>query len=250
MRLPSLLVVPAAIGLSATSAHAARVINFNSLPVGLAVSEQIEGVSISALNPYNGVPDEAVVFDFNNDRFVDSGQSGPPWSMGNIDLDTNLGNGLVVGGARRSEGIPFETRRPAGDLLFRFDAPLTSFGFTMVDVEGPEEFVTDTGFFVEFGSGDAIIDTFDFADLVTPGTMLYDPDIQFGNRSANRIAPITAAMLGVESFDFVEISIGGSAVVAQITIDDTGNAAAIPTPTAAAGGLALLGLALNRRRPR
>ena len=51
-------------------------------------------------------------------------------------------------------------------------------------------------------------------------------------------------MLGVDSFDEVRISLGGSAVIAQVTVTP------VPTPTAALGGLALLGAGALRRRTR
>ena len=97
---------------------------------------------------------------------------------------------------------PLEKRRPAGTINLDFDTPLNSFGFTIVDVEGPEEFETNTGFFIDFLSDGEDVASFDFASFVTNDESgVFDPSIEFGNRSANQIAPITAAQLGVDSFD-------------------------------------------------
>ena len=246
IRTPLLTAALAGAALSAApAASAERVIDFSSVPAGTLLTEQIDGVTVSANNANPDSPDAAITFDFNADpRFFESGQFGPDWSMGNIDLSTDLGNGVAIQGSTFS--VPFETERPAGTLIFDFDSPLDSFGFTVVDVEGPEEFVTDTGFFIEFLSGGDVITEIDFEQFVNSGSDFFDPNIAFGNRSANRIAPITAAQLGVASFDEVQVSLGGSSIVAQITVNEA--ATAVPSPTAAAAGLALLGGLLARRR--
>ena len=239
----------------APAAQADRVITFNSLDDGLSASVNAPGVTVTAENPRSYVPDRALVYDTNGTpvHFSSGQYGGDGWSMGNIDLNSDLGNGIAVAGKQRPASdpysiFPFEIGRPAGTLTFDFDAPLDSFGFTIIDVEGPEEFQTDTGFFLDFLSGETELGRIDFADLVTPGNAFYDPTIMFGNRSANRIQPITAAALGVDSFDTVKISLGGSAIVTQITVDDA--PVAVPTPAAASAGLALLGLMAGRRRRR
>ena len=243
--LTTAVLAAAAAGLAAAPASADRVINFNSVAAGTILTEQIDGVTVSAVNPNPSSPDAAIVFDFNaEERFRESGQFGPDWTMGNIDLSTDLGNGVAIQGSTFS--VPFETRRPAGTLIFDFDQALDAFGFTVVDVEGPEEFVTDTGFFIEFLTGGSVITTIDFEQFVNSGSDFFDPNIAFGNGSANRIAPISAASLGVDSFDQVQVSLGGSSIVAQVTVNEA--ATAVPSPTAAAAGLALLGGVIARRR--
>ena len=193
-------------------------------------------------------------WDFNGFPEFDFAGQQAPFTSGNA-TGRDLGQGIAL---RGPEGVltgfgvlpepiptPLEKRRPAGTINLEFATPLNSFGFTIVDVEGPEEFETNTGFFIDFLSDGQDVGSFDFASFVTnDDSGVFDPTIEFGNRSANQITPITAAQLGVDSFDEVRISLGGSAVIAQITAN------VIPTPTAALGGLALLGAGVLRRRAR
>ena len=243
----------AALATLAPTADADRVITFNSLTDGRATTIEVPGLTVSADNPRSYVPDRALLYDTTDTpEHFDSGQDGGDgWSMGNVDLDADLGNGIAVAGKQRPASdpysiYPFEIGRPAGTLTFDFDQTLDSFGFTIIDVEGPEEFQTNTGFFLDFLADGVEVGRIDFADLVTPGSDFYDSTIMFGNRSANRIQPITAASLGVDGFDRDDISLGGSAIVTQVTVNDA--PVAIPTPAAASAGLAMLGLLAGRRR--
>ena len=81
-----------------------------------------------------------------------------------------------------------------------------------------------------------------FADLIDSKSIYYDPSIKFGDNSANRIAALTAAELGLERIQSATINFGGSAGVGELTV--TG----VPSPTAAIAGLGVMGLMLSRRR--
>ncbi len=237
-----------------TGANAATVIDFNGIATGTTVTTQVPGLSISASSPYADSPEQVFAWDFNGYPQFDFAGQQAPFTSGNA-TGRDLGQGLAL---RGPEGVltgfgvlpkpiptPLEKRRPAGTINLAFDTALDSFGFTIVDVEGPEEFTTNTGFFIDFLSNGVDVGSFDFASFVTDdSSMVFDPSISFGDRSANQISPITASMLGVDSFDEVRISLGGSAIVAQVTVN------AVPTPTAALGGLALLGAGALRRRNR
>ena len=235
----------------ASAASAQNVIDFGGIATLDTVTTQVPGLTVSASSPFADSPEEVFAWDFNGfPEFEFAGQQAP-FTSGNA-TGRDLGQGIAL---RGPEGVltgfdvlpfaiptPLEKRRPAGTINLAFDAPLQSFGFTIVDVEGPEEFGTDTGFFLDFLSNGQDIATFDFADFITEGSDLFDPSIAFGDRSANQIQPITAAQLGVDGFDEVRISLGGSAILAQVT------ATAVPTPSAALAGLALLGAGALRRR--
>ena len=237
-----------------TGASADSVISFDGIPTLDTVTNQIPGLTVSASSPYADSPEEIFAWDFNGFPEFDFAGQQAPFTSGNA-TGRDLGQGLAL---RGPEGVltgfgvlpepiptPLEKRRPAGTINLAFDTPLNSFGFTIVDVEGPEEFETNTGFFIDFLSNGVEVADFDFASFVTNDeSNVFDPTIEFGNRSANQIQPITAAMLGVDSFDEVRISLGGSAVLAQVTVN------AIPTPSAALAGLALLGAGALRRRTR
>lgn len=138
---------------------------------------------------------------------------------------------------RRSGGI----HPGAGQIELDFDAPITSFGFTLIDVEETGEFNDQTGFFATFtGNGGTV--KVSFADFIDSNSAFYDPTVKFGDNSANRIAPITAKQLGLASIDHATINFGGSAGVGELRYT------AIPTPGAAGLGLAMLGLVSARRR--
>ncbi len=232
------------------------IIDFDSYVHGQILSTQEPGVTISAINRGGG-PDLAVVFDSRERQTRDPDLEGPngvngSWSGGNIGSQTILGGMLII--QENSIGIQDgiadypddEGSRPAGSLIFQFHQEITSFGFDLIDVEGVEEYGKDSGYFATFFGVFSTV-RISFADLVTNITPFYDPTIEFGDHHANRIQPITAASLGLESFNKVEINFGGSAAVDNITYTTPGSA--IPTPTAFAGA-ALLGVMLMSRSVR
>lgn len=221
-------------------------IDFNAFEVGSQPTDLGGGVTLSAINASDASLSFPVIYDFDgNPELSFGGQQAPFLGGGNVDPGADLGNGVAILGpdpARILEG-----RRPAGQLVFDFSQPLSAFGFTVVDVEGPEEFPTEPGFFVAFASLGEEVLRVDFADFVTPGSAFFDESISFGNNSANRIGPIDAVLAGVASFDQVTIALGGSAVVDDVVAEPS----VIPSPAAAGLGLvALGGLAARRRRPR
>jgi hypothetical protein len=182
----------------------ATTIDFDSLQHGEAVDTQFSsslGVTISAIN-VGGGPDVAIAFDSLLTGTRDPDLEGPAWSRGNLAPSTSLGRLLIVAENVRDENDDGlvddpddEGSRPAGSIFFDFE----SFG----------EFIEgESSFFV--------------------------PDVVYGNNSANRIAPITAADLGLIQFSKVELNLGGSSAVDNIRFEP------IPEPAS----LVLLGAAL------
>lgn len=221
------------------------VYDFSGLPHATVVTDQIPGLTISADNPNPNVEDAAIIWDYSaRPDLADGGHFGPPWTTGNRPLDTVLGNGVTLLG---NTSFTLENRRPAGMLIFEFDEPVESLQFTVVDIEGPTEFRTDSGFFLDFFSGDDELGRVFFGDLLTPGNQFYDPTIEFANGSINQIGPFLASDFGAQSFDEVRLSLGGSSTLAQITTQGA-TAQPVPTPGAVAGGLGLMTLIAGRRR--
>ena len=241
MHAPAVLTFTAA---SLALPAAAATIDFGDLESGKVLRDLGRGGSVSAVNASPGTPGVAIAYDFDaHPELSYGGQQAPFLGGGNVDPGEDLGSGIAIQGPDPAKILEF--RRPAGHLTFRFDAPIASFGFVVVDVEGPEEFATDTGHFVSFASRGEEVLRVDFAEFLAEGSGVYDPTIAFGNNSANRIAPIEASLAGVNSFDTVTIALGGSAVVDELVTQ----AASIPTPAAAGAGIAgLLALASRRRR--
>ena len=278
----------ALIGLTAlvSRADAMTVVTFDALPDttttphGLVVQDQWNtapfNLSIDVVN-LTGPPHTAALFDSNfGGSTSDSDLLGPPWNGGNLDVDANnvqLGRLLYIeeSGASFNPGdiIPNpddEGSRPAGVLGLSFSEPITSFGFDLVDVEGPSEiwdpsdFDTNgnlivgaepTGFFAAFytdGSPDPVA-VVGFNELTDNTSPFYDPTIEFGNNSANRIAPFTLASLGldglVSGIDRVEIGLGGSGAIDNLAYDfpPPPPPSVVPLPSSAwMGAMALSGL--------
>ena len=199
-----------------TGSVCAQLIDFNGLAHGTIVNTQFAGVTISADN-VGGGPDIAVAFDSNLTGTQDPDlEKGAGWSGGNLPSNTDLGKLLII--QENSTGIgdgvadipDDEGSRPAGTITFLFDTPLKSFGFDLIDVEGPEEYGIDSGFFLAFYSGDSTMNSEGF------GTFIARDGAVYGDNTVNRISPFTAADLGLSQFDRVDINFGGSAAIDNI----------------------------------
>lgn len=207
----------------------AEVIDFSTLSHGEVVNSQFSsmGVNISAIN-FNQSFDLAVAFNTSLSGTSDPDLEGP-WSMGNTDLSTDLGNVLII---QENDIIDpdDEGGRPAGQLIFDFDMSIQSFGFFVVDVEGS----TVENSMIEFFSGGSSVGMIDFADFEAGGA--YDNGAIYGNNSINSIGELS---IGAE-FDRVVITAGGSMGFDNVSFT-------VPAP----GALALLGMgmgAMTRRR--
>ena len=236
----------------------AAIVDFESLSHGRVVDDEFagSGLTISADNTGGG-PDLAVIFDSRFRRTADSDLEGPngfdsvEWDGGNLPSDAVLGNLLIIQ-ERGFDDDGFissrpddEGTRPAGSLRFDFGFALRSFGFDLVDVEGPVEFGTDDGFIARFFMGGSEVGNIGFAQFLTDdGNPFFDSSISFGDNTANRIGPVTAEQIG-GAFDSVVLQFGGSGGVANVNYFR-----AIPAPPALAGGLILMGMMTAVRRGR
>ncbi len=230
-------------------------LSFDSLEHGEVVDAQFTsafGVTIHAVN-VGGGPDLALAFDSLRSGTADLDLEGPTWSGGNLDPSTVLGrilivaeNGLDADQNGRIDDPDDEGSRPAGSIFFEFEIPVLSFGFDLVDVEGPAEFDEDRGFVaVLSGDDDTELARVGFGEFLEGDSPFGVEGLVFGNNTANRIPAITAAALGLEPFQKVEINLGGSGAIDNVTFEP------IPEPSTLlllAAGLALS--ALLRPRPR
>jgi len=135
------------------------------------------------------------------------------------------------------------TADPAGgQLTLTFFSPLKSFGFDVLDVDvadAPNTFVT-----FRFQGND--VATIPFSEFKNSSSPFKRTTMQFGNRSANRVAPFSAAQLGSPDgidevvFDFPS----------ELAIDNISYRVAVPEPTAISMIFGLPALTLLRRRRR
>jgi hypothetical protein len=195
-------------------------------------------LSITANNP-NRAFDLAAIFDSTRTGTADDDLE-DAWDGGNIPSNTILRNLVIIAenNTGADDGIlddpDDEGTRPAGSLTFQFASQLAYFGFDIIDLES----VIQESSNLQFFRNNVNVGTVNFSQFVTNGNQYFDSTVVFGNNSANRIQPITAASLGVSGFDRVVLNLGGSGAIDNLVI---------PAPSS---GVIVLGAAalLSRRR--
>ncbi|MGJ8636955.1 MAG: PEP-CTERM sorting domain-containing protein [Phycisphaerales bacterium] len=224
MKLTMIALTAAAIASAAT----ADTLDFSDLTHGEIVAEQYAGlgVHISADN-FSSAVDVAMAFDTTLSGTAD-GDLEDPFSLGNTDLNTPLGNVLIIS----EDGTPNdEGNRPAGTMTFTFDMIVTSFGFHVVDLESETAENSSLDFYRDGG----LVESVDFADFLAGGS--HDNGVVYGNNSINLISEFAVA----GGYDELVINVGGSMGFDNITYT-------IPAP----GAFALLGMGaaagIRRRR--
>lgn len=224
-------------------------LDFNEQQPGTVINNQYQpqGVVISVQRTSAG-PAVATLFDTGRRGEPDTDLE-EPYTTGNLAPIGPGGNVLIIpenntdrNGDGRIDTPNDEGSRPAGQFTFDLTRPVTSFGFDLLDVEGPAEYNQNSGFFASFYLNGNLEARVGYGSFVDPASPFYDPSVRFGNNSANRIQPITARSVGMPAFDRVVLNFGGSGATDNIIF------VTVPEPTAAALGLVLPGMALLRRR--
>ncbi|MEM9065330.1 MAG: hypothetical protein AAGB51_07550 [Planctomycetota bacterium] len=188
------------------------------------------------------------------------GPAANTWDGGNIASANGdapvMGNALIIseenedsnnpGFVGGSDGPDDEGARPAGSLEFDFGQAggITSFGIDIIDLERAS---ARNGSIKLFSAGVEVGDL-SLSDETLGGAF---GDIEYGDNSVNRIDPLLAADFGVDFFDIVLITVGGSSAYDNIFYSlvppPPGNL--IPLPSAAMLGLVgCVGVASRRRR--
>jgi len=144
----------------------------------------------------------------------------------------------------RSGGLPDdEGERPAGLLIFDLENQMVSMGFDLVDVENTDDEPGGVDFFL----GLALQGSFEFKDLMDTGSPVFDPTIEFGNNTANRISAVLLAELDNAVgpvFDRMVFRMGGSGAIDNVVLATAPEPAALPLLLIAG---ALLGCRLRAR---
>jgi hypothetical protein len=230
------------------------VLNFESQPNGKKLENQYSsyqgGLTITADNFRVGGPDYAITLDTRLTGTHDEDLE-DPWTVGNLAPFTVLGNAMII--AENSADLNhdglFDTpddegSRPAGAITIDFKQPQASLGFDLIDVDGPIEYGPTSGY-VSFRNSGKEVGRVGFGDFVNSTAPFYDATVVYGNRSANRIKPITAASFGVRSFNEVLFNYGGSMAVDNIVFTPVG----VPEPgTIGVLAIGCAGAAMRRRR--
>jgi hypothetical protein len=238
--------------LVALSSSAARggVINFDGRSHGEIVTDYYQrtrGITITAVN-FQGGPDLPIAFDTARTQ-TDDRDLEDPWTVGNLGAQHKAGKILILAendidanGDGRIDRPDDQGSMPslgsAGQLIFDFgQAPQFALGLDLIDVEPGDEI----GFFAfYFGGTEVARITLD--QLTDSTSNFYDPTIVFGDNSANRVQPITAAQLNIRAFDNLVIDMGMCYGVDNVTFEPiTGTLPSVPEPTA----LAAMGLAFT-----
>ena len=225
----------------------AQVFDFNTLAHGEIITNQFEpALTITGTNP-NRPFDIVAGFDT---QFLgstaDPDLQGPPWSGGNLAVSADavqIGTALILAQNDRDnnhDGIldapNDEGSNPAGTIDLAFASPISHFGFDIVDIEGTMMEASSLDFYLN-GSLLGSVSFNDFVDISSP---YYDPTVQFGDHTANRIQPIAARDFMAIGFDRVVINVGGSSAYDTFVT--------IPAP--GAGLLVVTGAAALLRRKR
>jgi hypothetical protein len=239
----SVLLFSIALSLLGASAGQAVSLDFETLSHGEVVKTGVGDVQIDALNPNRGF-DLAVGFDTSLSGTADTDlEMGGGWSSGNI-AGEQLGTILILQENDMDCDTGFcsspddEGRRPAGELSFAFRVSVLDFGLDLVDID--DALVEDGS--LEFFDGETSV-AISFTEFIDPKSAFYDETIEFGDNSANRIAPVSAKLLGLEQIDGVTVNLGGSGGVDNLT------GTIVPEPsTAILSLLGLIGLASVGRR--
>jgi hypothetical protein len=193
-------------------------IAFDEQPTGTIMSDQYLaslGVRISADNYRPTGPDKAIIFNSNRMNTPDLDLEFD-WSAGNL-KGTNLSRFLIVAENLRdvspANGLVDDPDDEAngGTLIFKFDRPISSIGFDLIDVELVPAIDN-----VEFIRQGVSLASISFDKFQTPGSPFYDPTVVYADRSANRIKPLTTAMLGIQPFDTVKFNVPECAAIDNV----------------------------------
>lgn len=221
----------------------ATTVTFDGLGHGAIVSSQYAGLGLTiAAENFNKSFDLAISFNTTLTGTADPDLE-DPWERGNIASGEILNEILIIAENNRDtnndgfiDSPDDEAGNPAGKFILSFATPQTSFGFDILDIEGTARENGSVSFFL----GGTLLRSVGFEEIVTIGSAFYDSSVVFGDESANRIQPFTTANLGTSAFDRVEIRLGGSGGINNVTF--------IPAPGSAALLVSASLLAARRRR--
>ena len=203
--------------LAFTHVSSAITIDFEDIQAGTIVDDEynILGATISAFNFSNGL-DLAVVFDTNNPTGGDTDLGGPfTAGPGNNLGSISPGNVLIIQENDNCDDSSCTTpdeegSRPAGQFVIEFDVAVRLDSIDFFDIELPEAGPTDDNLISLFDSSGSLIDL-----------LFHTPETGGDNQWMRSI-------FGVEDVSRIEINMGGSGAIDNITYTQT----PVPVPGA------------------
>ncbi|WP_432799108.1 hypothetical protein [Poriferisphaera sp. WC338] len=189
-------------GIIASTAYAQnadfQTIHFETMKHGQVIDQPVLGVSIASMNPDS----PASIHDSTVESAKHPGLLGPngidgKWAGGNLKNDIVLGNVLAGFHDKSQDGA---------DINFEFSQPVDSFGLDLINIKDASD-----GSYLRFYNGDEVVGKLMLSDLIDPIHNLYDPTVEFGSTTANRIKPITADDMGTTEFTRVEMHMSADA---------------------------------------
>ncbi|MEM1326336.1 MAG: PKD domain-containing protein, partial [Bacteroidota bacterium] len=140
-------------------------------------------------------------------------ERGSSWAAGNIDVD--LANLLIIN-QTTNIGTPNDNGG-GGTITMTSDMPLSEIGFDFVDLqEGELDAATNFVRFTDNTTGQSA--TVPFMDFESGSGSTFDRGAIFGDRTANRVATISAADLGLQFFDQVDLVTTGTYGIGTICV--------------------------------
>ncbi|MEM6749830.1 MAG: hypothetical protein AAGA57_00615 [Planctomycetota bacterium] len=202
-----------------------------------------QGVHIYTEN-YHSRHDYGAGFD-TNERWTRDRDLQSPFDHGNA-KNKDFGTALIIQENvywNWKEGVfshpDDQAGSPAGHFVFDFKVPVSHFGLSVIDIDSKKE--AKKGYILSIERGEKKVGV-SFADFADMSSKWYDPTVKYGNNSANTLPMLSASDLGLDGIDRVKVVMGGSGAIDHVKFK------AVPSPTAAIGGLGMLGLAAARRR--
>ncbi|QQE13051.1 hypothetical protein JD969_06210 [Planctomycetota bacterium] len=177
-----------------------NVLHFEELKHGQIVDQPLDGVSVASTNLNVGYSIRA--FDTRIRQSEYPGLEGADgitgqWNGGNLKHDIVLGKALAI---MPHEGLADDEMRAA--VSFEFSHPVDEFGLDVINIAEDDE-----QSHIAFYDGDDLVGMVKLNDFINPTKDLYDPTIEYGDRTANRIRPITADDVDAVEFTRVELHI-------------------------------------------
>jgi hypothetical protein len=182
-----------------------KTVQFDDLGDGQVVNQTIAGVSVTS---HRDDQNPLRVFDSRKRQTALSHLEGADgyggtWGLGNLPARSVLGH-LIT------KQVPHQ---PA-TIVIEFAQPIAGFGFDLIGVLHP-----DDGSQVRVFKQDHLAAAIQLDEFTDSNCDFYDPSIQFGPNSANRIQLITVEKLGVDSFDRVEIVLVGPYAIDNLMVE-------------------------------